>query len=69
MQILADTKRAEKKAAAAAAGTVIKRAVPSAEVKAAGKTFYESMIVDSAYDGELCQDFTAWLTKETVAAK
>jgi len=59
MQILADTKRAEAKAA----GKAIKRAKPSAEVKAAGQTFYESMIVDSAYDGELCQDFQAWLAK------
>ena len=59
MQILADTKRAEAKAA----GKAIRRAAPSAEVKAAGKEFYNSMIVDSAYDGELCADFQSWLKK------
>ena len=60
MQILGDQRRAEAKASKTAA----KRAPNSAERKAAGKAFLASMQVDSAYDGERCVDFTAWLNKE-----
>jgi hypothetical protein len=65
MQILADTKRK----AAKDAKTAKKRAIPSAEVKAAGKKFYQSMLVDSAYQGELFDDFNNWLTKTDVKSE
>ena len=65
MQLLADAKRAEAKAA----GKLKKRAAPTAEVKAAGKAFYKQMLVDSAYQGELFDDFNAWLTRDTEGKK
>ncbi len=64
MQILSDARRADAKAKKTAAA----RAPKPAAVKEAGKKFYQQMIVDSAYDGELCTDFTAWLNKEKKAA-
>jgi hypothetical protein len=65
MQILADEKRAASKAAA----TKAKRVAKPAAVKEAGQKFYKSMLVDSAYQGELFDDFSAWLTKNEVATK
>jgi hypothetical protein len=67
MQILADAKRAELKASGDAERRAARAAAATPAVKAAGKAFYSSMIVDSAYDGELCEDFSQWLTKETRA--
>jgi hypothetical protein len=60
MQLLAD----EKRRVAKASKTAAKRAKPSAEVKEAGKKFHAAMLVDSAYEGELFNDFNAWLNKE-----
>ena len=60
MQILAD----ERRKAAKEAKTAAKRKAAPADVKAAGKKFYESMLVDSAYHGELFDDFTNWLNRE-----
>lgn len=63
MQILSDTRRSEAKAKAVTTA----RAPKAAGVKEAGKAFYSQMIVDSAYDGELCADFQSWLNKEKPA--
>lgn len=64
MQLLTDARRAEAKAK----GTVAKRAKASPEVKAASDAFYKSMLVESAYEGELFADFSQWLTKNEVSA-
>jgi len=63
VQILADAARLDAKAKKIAA----KREQPSAAAKAAGKKFYQSMIVDSQYEGELFEGFSAWLTKTDAA--
>ena len=63
MQMLADEKRAGAKAAKLAAA----RAPKPAGVKEAGRAFAASMKVDSAYEGELFDDFNAWLFREKVA--
>ena len=60
MQILADQKR---KAAKDKGEVRKKRSAKSAEVKAAGKKFKAEMVKDSAYEGELFADFSAWLTR------
>ena len=57
IQILASARRQEEKAK----GIASKRAPQSAESKAAGQKFYQSMIVDSTYEGELFEGFSRWL--------
>ena len=60
MQILAD----EKRRAAKAAKTAAKRAPKPEAVKKAGKKFYQSMLVDSAYDHEYFEPFQAWIAQK-----
>ena len=57
--MLADQKRA----AARAEKVQKKRSLKPAAVKEAGKKFKAEMVKDSAYEGELFTDFSAWLTR------
>jgi len=59
IQILSDQERASKKAELLKA----KRAAVPAAAKEAGKKFYQSMLVDSQYEGELFEGFSSWLGK------
>jgi large subunit ribosomal protein L4e len=60
IQIIADKARVEAKAKKLAT----RRGTPAPPAaKAAGKKFYQGMIVDSQYEGELFEGFSSWLTR------